>query len=235
MSRCSTWSPLPRQPEIVAFVRRSLKAVEDPERAISMAAYMKTDMPFYGVSSPARRPIARELKVQYPPGSASEYRKNVGLLWALPHREEKYLAIDYALSFKNLITFDQIDLYRQMVVEGAWWDFVDGIASDLVGRVMLNDRERMRPVLEEWIDHKDMWLRRTALLAQLRHKSATDEAMLFDFCRRRAHEREFFIRKAIGWALREYARVHPEAVRRFLAENEANLSGLSRREAAKHL
>jgi 3-methyladenine DNA glycosylase AlkD len=80
-----------------------------------------------------------------------------------------------------------------------------------------------------------MWMRRTALLAQLRHKTATDEAMLFDFCRRRAHEKEFFIRKAIGWALREYARVNPGAVRSFLSENEAYLSGLSRREAARHL
>ena len=220
---------------MVAFVRRSLKALEDPERAISMAAYMKTDMPFYGVSSPSRRPIARELKMLYPAGSAAEYRYNVLLLWALPHREEKYLAIDYALSFKKLITIDQVDLYRQMVVEGAWWDFVDVIASDLVGRVVLVDREGTRPTLEEWIDYQDMWLRRTALLAQLRHKGATDEAMLFDFCRRRAHEKEFFIRKAIGWALREYARGDPEAVRSFLSENESILSGLSRREAAKHL
>ena len=200
-----------------------------------MAAYMKTDMPFYGVSSPARRPIARELKQTFPAGSDIEYRDNVRLLWELPHREEKYLAIDYALSFKKLITFEQIGLYREMVVEGAWWDFVDAIAADLVGRVVSNDRERMRPILEEWIDHDDMWLRRTSLLAQLRHKRDTDQAMLFDFCRRRAHEKEFFIRKAIGWALREYARVDPEAVRSFLRENEAHLSGLSRREAAKHL
>jgi 3-methyladenine DNA glycosylase AlkD len=226
---------LPRQPEIVTFVREALKAVEDTDRAIPMAAYMKTDMPFYGVSSPARRPIARELKQVFPAGSGTEYRDNVRLLWALPHREEKYLAIDYALSFKKLITFDQIDLYQQMVVEGAWWDFVDVIASDLVGRVVSDDRARMRPILEEWIDHDDVWLRRTALLAQLRHKTATDEAMLFDFCRRRAHEKEFFIRKAIGWALREYARVNPGAVRSFLSENEAYLSGLSRREAARHL
>ena len=220
---------------MVAFVRRSLKAVEDPERAVSMAAYMKTDMPFYGVSSPARRPIARELKLLYPAGSATEYRENVRVLWALPHREEKYLAIGYALSFKKLITIEQIDLYQQLVLEGAWWDFVDVIASDLVGRVVLTDRARMRPTLEEWIDHDDMWLRRTALLAQLRHKTTTDEAMLFDFCQRRAHEKEFFIRKAIGWALREYARVNPEAVRGFLRDHEAHLSGLSRREAGKHL
>jgi 3-methyladenine DNA glycosylase AlkD len=220
---------------MVAFLREALEAVADPGRAISMAAYMKTDMPFYGVSSPARRPIARELKLRYPVGSATEYRDNVRLLWALPHREEKYLAIDYALSFRSQITIEQVDLYQQMVVEGSWWDFVDAIAADLVGRVVLLDRAKMRSTLEDWIDHDNMWLRRTALLAQLRHKTATDEAMLFDFCRRRAHEKEFFIRKAIGWALREYARVNPEAVREFLRNHEAQLSRLSRREAAKHL
>jgi len=226
---------LPERPAIVTFVTRALTAVADPERAVAMAAYMKTDMPFHGVSSPARRPIARDLKRLFPPGSSAEYTNNVEVLWAVAHREEKYLAIDYALSFKKLIVFEQIDLYQRMVVEGAWWDLVDVIASDLVGRVVLDKRERMRPILEKWIDDDNMWLRRTALLAQLRHKGATDEQMLFDFCRRRAHEKEFFIRKAIGWALREYARVDPEAVRTFLVENEPYLSGLSRREAAKHL
>lgn len=212
-----------------------MTAAADPERSPAMAAYMKTEMPFYGVASPVRKPIAREIAGRFPARSSDEYWANVLALWCLSHREEKYLAIDYALSFKKLITFEQLDLYRRMIQEGAWWDFVDVIASDLVGRVVLDHRERMRPVLEEWIDHDDMWLRRTALLAQLRHKTATDEAMLFDFCQRRAHEKEFFIRKAIGWALREYARVNPDAVRGFLRDHEAHLSGLSRREAAKHL
>ncbi|MDP3984724.1 MAG: DNA alkylation repair protein [Acidimicrobiia bacterium] len=220
---------------LVAYTRHALYAVADPAKAGPMAAYMKTTVPFYGVPTPRRRPIARELKRRFPPDGPDQYRGNVLALWGLDHREEKYLAIAYAGSFRQFISFEQIDLYERLVEEGAWWDFVDFIASDLLGKVVLDDRQRMRPILENWIDHDDMWLRRAAILCQLRHKAQTDEAMLFDFCLRRAHEKEFFIRKAIGWALREYAKTNAELVRRFLAENEGQLSGLSRREAGKHL
>ena len=135
----------------------------------------------------------------------------------------------------GFITFDQVDLYERMVSEGAWWDLVDSIAAGIIGNVVLNERARMRPVLNAWIDCDDMWLRRTAIISQLEHKESTDAWMLFDFCTRRAFEKEFFIRKAIGWALRQYARTNPEAVTEYLLENRDSLSGLSFREAAKHL
>lgn len=221
--------------DIVSFTQAELRSRADPVQARPMQAYMKTDMPFYGVTSPLRRQISRELKARFRPQDGAEYRENVLALWALPHREEKYLAIGYATDFKSHIVFEHIDLFRRLVVEGAWWDFVDAIASHLVGRVVLNDRERMRPFLEQWIDDDDLWLRRTALLCHLGHKGETDWAMLFDFCLRRAGETEFFIRKAIGWALREYSRVEPDRVRQFLADHRPELSGLSYREAAKHL
>jgi 3-methyladenine DNA glycosylase AlkD len=164
-----------------------------------------------------------------------DYRTKVLSLWSLPHREEKYLAIGYAGTFRKHVAFPQIDLFERMIVEGAWWDFVDELASRIVGKIVLEEQPLMRPVLERWIDHPDLWLRRSAILCQNRHKANTDEAMLFEFCLRRADEKEFFIRKAIGWALREYARTQPDEVRAFLAEHGHKLSGLSRREAAKHL
>lgn len=200
-----------------------------------MAAYMKTDMPFYGVPKPERVPIARQVKAQFPPVDVDDYRRKVLSLWNLPHREEKYLAIGYAWTFQPHVAFAQIDLFERMIVEGAWWDLVDELASPIVGKIVLDDRARMRPVLERWIEGPDMWLRRSAILCQNRHNERTDQAMLFEFCLRRAHEKEFFIRKAIGWALREYARTRPDEVRVFLAEHGDRLSGLSRREAAKHL
>ena len=222
-------------PDIDNFVARELSALADPAKATPMQAYMKTTMPFHGVPKPIRVPIARQLRKDFSPSDAESYRANVLALWALPHREEKYLAIGYAGDFKKHITLDQIDLYRQLITEGAWWDFVDEVASKLVGTVVRNDRDRMRPVLEEWIDHPDMWLRRTAILSQLGHRAETDWAMLSDFVLRRASETEFFIRKAIGWALREYAKTEPATVRRFLVEHRSALSSLSYREAAKHL
>jgi 3-methyladenine DNA glycosylase AlkD len=101
--------------------------------------------------------------------------------------------------------------------------------------LLLDDRAGMRPVVERWIDHDDLWLRRTALLSQLRHKERTDEKQLYDFCLRRSDEKEFFIRKAIGWALRDYSWTSPRSIKRFLREHGKKLSGLSRREAAKRL
>ena len=220
---------------MVHFVQTELARLADSAKARPMAAYMKTTMAFYGVPKPGRVPIAREVKKRFPPVDADDYRRKVLSLWGLPHREEKYLAVGYAWTFRQHVVFPQMDLFEQMIFEGAWWDFVDELASPIVGQIVLDDRSLMRPVLERWIDGPDMWLRRSALLCQNRHKEKTDQGMLFDFCLRRADEKEFFIRKAIGWALREYARTQPDEVRRFLAEHGDRLSGLSRREAAKHL
>ncbi|MFP3916043.1 MAG: DNA alkylation repair protein [Actinomycetota bacterium] len=220
---------------ITRLAAERLSELADPEAARQMAAYMKTDMPFYGVKKPDRVPVLRRLAAEFPPANASDYRRKVGALWERPHREEKYLAIGYARRFGDHIDLPQLGLYRRMVVEGAWWDLVDEVAAHLVGKLVAEHRRQMRPVLEGWIDDDDLWLRRTAILCQLRHKEATDAAILFDFCRRRAHEKEFFIRKAIGWALREYARTDPEAVRQFVEDAGGELSGLSRREATRHL
>lgn len=198
-----------------------------------MAAYMKTDMPFYGVQAGPRRALGKRLKAEFPPRSHGEYRGQVVALWGLEHREEKYLAIGVAVANRRYITFENLDLYERLIREGAWWDFVDEVAARLVGEVLARDRGRTKPVMEAWIDDDDMWIRRAAILAQLGRKAGTDTEMLFRFAARRAHEKEFFIRKAIGWALRDYAKTDPAAVRRFLEEHE--VSGLTRREASKHL
>lgn len=199
-----------------------------------MQAYMKTDMAFLGVASSERKTVRRMLASDFPPEDNQAYRDQVTDLWHQDWREAKYLAIDVARHHRRYISFTNLDLYETMIREGGWWDFVDAIAAHLVGRIVFDDRERMRPILEAWIDDDDLWIRRTALLAHLGHKEATDVAQLFDFCTRRASETEFFIRKAIGWALRQHARTDPEAVRRYVADHP-ELSGLSRREATKHL
>lgn len=200
-----------------------------------MAAYMKTEMPFHGVPTPERRLILREARRRFPIHAQEHYRTAIIALWELPHREEKYLAVDLAIAERRWITFENLDLYRRLIVEGAWWDFVDVISARLIGQVLLDDPERLWPLLDAWIDDQDLWIRRAALLAQLKHKYRTDTGRLFDYCLRRADEKEFFIRKAIGWALREYAKTDPAAVSRFLLEHREELSGLSFREAAKHL
>lgn len=221
--------------ELCRFVTEGLGAVAVPADAASMQAYMKTTMPFFGVKKPLRVPINREVKERFAPNDRVEYEAAVRALWALPHREEKYTALFYARQFKRLITSESLGLYEQLIREGQWWDFVDEVAGGIISQVYLHERSTLRPIMKAWIDDGDMWIRRSALLSHLKHRTDTDEVQLFDFCRRRMHEKEFFIKKAIGWVLREYAKPRPEAVRAFLLAEKDNLSGLSFREAARPL
>jgi len=221
--------------DFVDLAAARLKEAADPAKAAPMAAYMKTDAPFYGVQKAGRLSVERELVKQFPPESRADYRQAVVALWSQPHREERYLAIDYACAFPRYITVSSIPLYRRMIVEGAWWDFVDAIAIHLVGEVLLNQRDATTPKVAGWIDDPNLWLRRSSIIAQVGHKEATDTDLLFDACRRRMPETEFFIRKAIGWALRDYARTNPTAVRTFAVAHRSEMSGLSFREATKHL
>ncbi|MBK9277552.1 MAG: DNA alkylation repair protein [Candidatus Obscuribacter sp.] len=220
---------------LVKYIQSELATLADPVKAEEMAAYMRTEMPFYGVQKPDRVPLIREMKKRFPPVSLSDYQRNVLALWQLEHREEKYLAINYADSFKQYMIPQAVPLFERLVREGQWWDFVDPIASWLVGRTLLSHEESLRPVIETYVQDEDFWIRRTALLAHLGHKKMTNSEALFRYCTALAGEKEFFIRKAIGWALREYSKSEPEKVSRYLKKNADNLSPLSYKEGAKHL
>ncbi len=217
------------------LVATRLLEVADPNKAPRMQAYMKTDMPFYGVQKAGRIPILRQLVKEFPPETADAYAAMVRGLWGLPHREEKYLALGYARHFKPFITPDRLPLYRDLIVEGAWWDFVDEIATQLIRSLVISHSEAVWPIVDTWVRVDDMWLRRTAILCQVGAKEHTDPARLFRFCEACIGEKEFFIRKAIGWALREYAKTDPDAVAGFINTHRENLSGLSFREGSKHI
>lgn len=219
----------------VEFVTSALAANADPNKAAGMQAYMKTDMPFYGVQKPGRTTILRHMRVEYAPTNRDEYEDLVTALWELPHREEKYLAQGVAVSFPAFIVPESLPLYERFIVEGAWWDFVDETATHLIRELVVEFRGETWPVVDTWIGDDDLWLRRAAIICQVGAKERTDADRLFRYCASRAHEREFFIRKAIGWALREYAKTDPEAVASFVSDFREDLSELSYREASKHI
>ena len=221
--------------DLLSLADEELSALADADRARQMAAYMKTHMAFYGVQAPARRKVLRSLRAQVPISTSGDYAAAVATLWDGDHRETKYLAIDLAIAERRFIASEHLPLYRRLIVEGAWWDLVDPVATHLVGTVLLNDPHHTEPVIASWAFDDDVWLRRTAILCRLRHKDRTDAGRLFSQCLARAGDDEFFIRKAIGWALREYAKTDPEAVGRFLIAHRGDLSPLSFREASKHL
>jgi 3-methyladenine DNA glycosylase AlkD len=180
-------------------------------------------------------PVIRMLKHDFQPATREDWRAGVEALWAQPYREEKYMAIEYGGLFPAFHTAEEAPLYERLAREGAWWDLVDLVMGALASPTMLRDRKAMRKHTDRWIDDPDLWVRRLALLAQIKHNAETDAKLLFRYCLRRAPDNEFFIRKAIGWALRDYSWTNPDAVRAFLDEHGARFSALTVREASKRL
>jgi 3-methyladenine DNA glycosylase AlkD len=221
--------------DAVALVQRGLRDAADPDKAGPMAAYLKTTMPFYGVQKAGRTGVLRSLVRECPPADRAAYTDVVVALWELPHREEKYLAIGYARSFDEYVDSSSMPMFERIVVEGAWWDLVDEAAIKLVGRALLRHRAGVLPIVEPWRLSPDLWLRRSAIICQIGHKEDTDVELLERACTPNLGDREFFIRKAIGWALRDYARTAPDWVRGYCSANRSAMSGLSYREATKHL
>ena len=220
---------------LTTFVSSRLEAVADTEKAAPMAAYMKTEMTFYGVKKAGRTPIVRDAVKRFPPSDRSSYEASVMALWILPHREEKYVALGFARAFPKYIDARSLSLYRRLVVEGAWWDLVDEVAIKLIGGALRTDRVEGTPFVRELVEEDDLWLRRTAIICQVGHKADTDTQLVEDAVVPNMSETDFFIRKAIGWILRDYAKTDPEWVRRFVDAHADELSGLSRREALKNL
>jgi 3-methyladenine DNA glycosylase AlkD len=223
---------------LIEAVRAGLEGAADAERALRMQQYMKSDMPFYGVPAPAQRVILREAFGDHPLASAEDWRDTVAALWReATHREERYAAIELAKrgSYRRFRDRDALPLYEEMVVTGAWWDYDDTIASNLLGELLASDREWMSARMRRWARDPQLWKRRAAILSQLKRREATDTALLEDCIAPNFEDRDFFIRKAIGWALRQYAKHDPDWVRSCVAAHEGELSGLSRREAMKHL
>jgi 3-methyladenine DNA glycosylase AlkD len=220
--------------DMVRLVQSELSKLQNTENAAKMQGYLKTEMPMYGVQKPARFEVEKIMHAHLIVDSPDMYRRSIESLWELPHREEKYLAIDLALKHSQFIGLETMDLFESMIrMDYMWWDLCDPISINVVGRIAL--QHDLEPKLRQWIRDDNMWIRRTAILTQLKHGRDTNSGLLFDSCRERMHEKEFFVRKAIGWALREYSKTDAEAVVSFLQKEKAKLSGLSYREGAKVL
>lgn len=223
--------------DLVAAVRSGLAELADPAKAPGMRQYMKSEMPFLGVASPERRALGRRLFAEHPLSDGDRWRAAVLTLWReARYREERYLAVDLtgAHSYAGWQTPAELPLYEELIVTGAWWDYVDELAGNRVGPLLRAHPTRLTPVLRGWATDSDLWKRRTSIICQLGSKEATDTALLTDCVDANVADRDFFIRKAIGWALRQYARTAPDWVRAFV-DAHPELSPLSRREATKHL
>ncbi|POH73533.1 DNA alkylation repair protein [Arthrobacter glacialis] len=216
-------------------LRPALAEVAIAEKAEGMDAYMKSAMPYLGAPSPAVRKTVRALAKEHPFSSVEQLRATVTILWDGAHfREERYAAIMLTDSRLARGELGLLPFYAVVIETGQWWDYVDSVAPRL-NDLLQQHRQTMDPVLREWSEHPNFWFRRAAVIAQLPAKAATDTQLLSDLMAPNLAEPEFFIRKAIGWALRQYARTDPHWVRGYVAQHESLLSPLSRREALKHL
>lgn len=221
--------------ELVDRIRTQLLADADPQRAVGARKYMRDQFLFLGVPSPKVKLCVRAaLQITAGPLSQAELRDAALALWQLPEREYQYAACFLLQRFAKSCDPPFIDTARYLIVTKSWWDTVDTLASHTVGTLVRN-HPQLVAVMDEWIDDENIWLARTALLHQLGSKEDTDAERLFRYCLRRADHPDFFMRKAIGWALRQYAWIEPDPVRAFVRAHESALSPLSRREALKNI
>jgi len=222
----------------LAELRKALQQAGDSTRALAMQAYMKSAMPYHGVPAPLLRQICKATftDLQFP--TASQWQTLVLNLWRNARlREERYAAM-YLAGDKRARPFQTpaaMKLYEELIVTGAWWDYVDDIASHRVGPILRNYPAPMRRKMLSWSKSDNLWKRRTAIICQLGSKTETDLDLLYACIEPSLGSREFFLQKAIGWALRQHARTDAAEIKKYVRLNGARLSALSRREALKHI
>ena len=235
--------------DLVTAVRCDLARHADPERAAKQQAYMKSAMPYRGLTSPELRAAMRPILADpaYRPASRDEWEAAIRELWdGATHREERYAAIAIARHrfAKPFRAQGAVGLWRYLIATGAWWDLVDEIATHLVRDELLADPPRVGAEMRRWAVDPDMWIRRAAILCQVGARERIDADLLRDVILPNLEgtqlagpsgRQDFFIRKGIGWALRDYAKTAPDWVRNFVADHGDQLAGLTVREALRRL
>ena len=217
---------------ITIYINDELNRVGDSTKAPQMQAYMKTEQSFYGVQSKLRKQIFRDAIKKYPITSQEEWENVILELWNGEHREEMYQALEIAERYKLYHDESAWKLFEKLLRSATNWDTVDWLSSNLIGQLVEKYRH-FEKELWEWTDDENLWVRRASLPAHLKHKEKTNTKLLSQTILKLAHEKEFFIRKAIGWVLRQYSYTDPNWVLQFVKKYEENLSGLSKREALK--
>jgi 3-methyladenine DNA glycosylase AlkD len=219
-------------------LRNALQQAGDPARAPAMQTYMKSAMPYHGVPTPLLRKVCKATFADVQFATASHWQEQILDLWRdARFREERYAALYLAGDKRGrpFQTLSAMKMYEELIVTGAWWDYVDHIASRRVGPILRDYPEPMRRKMLHWSKSNNLWKRRTAILCQLGFKAETDVELLYTCIEPSAGSREFFLQKAIGWALRQYAWTDSAEIKKYVRLNRARLSALSCREALKNV
>ncbi len=209
----------------------SFEAASCDNNAAAMKKYMKNVSDFLGLKSENRKSLQREFFRQYGLPPTADIHKSICWFWSQPYREYQYCGMEMMGKPVLKLKPEDIVTIEYMIVNKSWWDTVDLVAASVAGRYFIACPEAIPVVTEAWIRSDNIWLKRSALLFQLKYKNKTDSSLLFDYIRREAGHKDFFIRKAIGWALREYSKTDPQSVKDFIENTE--LSPLSVKEGLK--
>lgn len=220
-----------KTPEYLEFLEEEFIAASNEIEAIAMKKYMKNKFEFFGIKSPIRKEIYKIHKEKNGLLPDENFDEIVRWCWTQPQREYQYFAMEFLKRRMKKTDIQIIDLYEFMLLEKSWWDTVDFIAANLLGDYFKKYPDQIKPITNRWMKSGNMWLQRSCLLFQLKYKNSTDINLMTNFILELNGSKEFFIKKAIGWVLREYSKTKPVFVVDFVKVN--SLSNLSQREALK--
>jgi 3-methyladenine DNA glycosylase AlkD len=210
-----------------------LEDLAEPERAVGAKAYMKNKFEFFGMPMAVRRTACKQYMKEHPLKTIGELEEIVKELWTLEQREFQYFGVELMGFHKKLWEKKTIELFEHCIVNKSWWDTVDFISSECNAKYFQLFPRQIVPVTKRWNHSKNIWLQRSSLLFQKSYKKDLNTTLLSEYILNLASSKEFFVQKAIGWVLREFARTAPEWVKEFVATHP--LPNLSKREAMKHL
>ena len=213
-------------------LEENFKAEANTVRAQQQSAYMRNQFAFFGLTSPERKLLSRPFLLRESLAPKSELKKSVEYLFSKDERDFQHFALDLAYKYIKLQEINDIEIYEHMILNKSWWDTIDFIAPKLVAQYFINFPEQRDVCVNKWIESNNIWLQRSAILFQLKYKDKMDTVFLEYVINKLNGGNEFFINKAIGWILREHAKLDSNWVIDFVDRTE--LSNLSRREALKH-
>jgi 3-methyladenine DNA glycosylase AlkD len=220
---------------MIEDILSALQKRSNRDYAEKMSTYMRGKFEYFGLKADERKAVQKEFFPLLNKEVNHDHRwELVRELWEKPQRECLYFALDWANSFKpsTYKTSDITEIYF-LLTNHSWWDSVDSIASNLLGKYNLQFPDNKSEWLDEWRESGNFWLRRSCIIHQLKYKNETDFKLLKELIIENKHDKEFFIQKAIGWSLRQYAKFQPELVKEFVEKED--IQGLAKREALKHL
>ena len=215
-------------------VHAVLEPLADPNKADWMSAYMRGQFPFLGIPKPLRSRATGPLIAACKDHPAADLLKIAGALWHMKEREYLYIGANLLDRHAGAISLGDLSGLFKLALQKSWWDSIDRLAST-VNTIVFRERKdpASQAAMDRLLENPDPWLRRIAMIHQLGWREQTDQKRLFRYARRLGGTREFFLQKAAGWALRDYARCNPDAVMKFVEEHHHSLSALTAREAVK--